>query len=188
MMPGTPMPLPDWYDEAREDLESCDLAPKTMSFQPVQLERVDEYSTFFAEYDLQGKHLLLHLFPREGFEDGWSDGHYINRCQNCRAEVAMPSKPSELRPCPRCGHTGLIYVPGRVEEKGGVEFPEDARDIIKDAVDQVWLGEVAIELIPELGAYAVQLQHVRNTAKVVGLSEFVDAICEALHSKLSQNH
>lgn len=187
-MPGTPMPLPKWYDEAKETLSSCDLGSRTVSFQPVQMEKLDGYSTFFAEYDLQGKHLIIHLFPRGGIDDRWNEGHYVNRCHNCRVEVAMPKRPSDLRPCPRCGHTGLVYVPGRTEEKGSVAFPEDARDIIKESVDQVWAGEVAIEHIPELNAYAVQLQHVRNTAMMVGLQVFVGMICDALHNKLSNQH
>jgi len=185
-MPG--MPMPEWYGEAKEQLENEDMSPKEMSFQPIELEKVDNLPHLFAEFELQGGNVLIHFFPRAGLEDTWNEGHYINRCQSCRSEVEMPRKPSELKPCPKCGHTGLVYIPGRVEEKSETVFPENGTDLVKKAVDSVWMGDVAIDFIPELGAYAVQLQSARNTAMVVGLRDFVEKICVSLNEVLSETH
>lgn len=181
--------MPEWYGEAKEQMEGADVAtPMNMSFQPVQFEKVADLPHLFAEFDIREGDVLIHLFPRAGLEDLWTHGHYINRCHACKREVEMPSKPSELKPCPSCQHTGLIYVPGRVEEKAAVAFPKNARDIIKEAIDEVWMGDVAVEEVPELGAYAVQLQSARNTAKVVGPEEFVTKICLSLNHLLSEKH
>ena len=182
------MPMPDWYEDAKEQLESEDMTPQEMSFQPVELEKIESFANLFAEFELQGSNVLAHVFPRAGLEDTWNQGHYINRCQSCRSEVPMPSKPSELKPCPNCSHTGLVYIPGRTEEKSDVSFPEDGARLVKDAVDTMWMGDVAIDFIPELGAYAIQFQSARNTAGVVGVREFVTKFCEAFDGMLSENH
>lgn len=183
------MPMPKWYQEAKGDLEAvADKAPETVSFRPVRLEKITDYPDFFAEYDLREGDLLIHLFPRDGLEDEWTDGHYVNLCNNCKQEVPMPRKPSELKPCPSCGHTGLVYIPGRVEEKREAAFPINARELIKEAVDEVWMGDVAIEEVPELGAFAVQLQSARNTAKLVGPYQFADKVCEVFESLLARKH
>lgn len=186
-MPG--MPMPKWYQEAREELDTVkDKAPDTVSFQPVKLERILDLPNLFAEFDVREGDVLIHLFPRDGLEDEWSYGHYVNLCHNCRHEVPMPRKPSELKPCPSCGRTGLVYIPGRVEEKSFAAFPINARELIKEAVDEVWMGDVAIEEVPELGAFVVQIQSARNTAKLVGPLQFVDKICSALDSLLDRKH
>jgi len=185
-MPG--MPMPEWYDEAKEQLGETDKEPMNMTFQPVEFVRVENFPHLFAEYDIRESDVLVHLFPRGGIDDQWTNGHYINRCHNCKSEVPMPSKPSELKPCPKCGHTGLIYVPGRVEEKADVAFPANAQDMIKEAVDEVWMGGVAIDEVPELGAFALQLQSAKNTAGVVGTAEFVGKICSAFDRLLAEKH
>ena len=182
------MPMPEWYEDAKEQLEDTGKQPEKLSFQPVELEKVEKFPTHFAEYELQEGNVLVHLFPRGGLEDAWNEGHYINRCHNCKAEVEMPSRPAELKPCPKCGHTGLIYVPGRTEEKAEVAFPADAKDLIKEALDTMWAGDAALDFVEELGAYAIQFQSARNTAMVVGLPEFVEKFCEALDHRLSQKN
>jgi hypothetical protein len=149
------------------------------------MERVEDLPYLFAEYQTKGGDVLLHLFPRAGANDQWTDGHYINRCRSCRSEVPMPKSQRELRPCHRCKHTGLVYIPGRGEEASKVAFPANARDIIKEAVDTTWMGDVAIELVQELGAYVVQLQKAKNTANTVGLEKFVRQTCASLNALLA---
>ena len=178
------MKMPEWYTEAREKMGSVLSDPPPPMMAPPELEKITDLPYLFAEYGLKEGDVLLHLFLRAGAGDQWTDGHYINRCRNCRSEVPMPSQRS-MKPCPKCGHSGLIYIPGRSEEASKIAFPANARDVIKEAVDTAWMGDVAIELVPELGAYVVQLQKAKNTANMVGLEKFVRQTCSALNSLLA---
>ena len=175
-----PMEVPEWAgDLTKKMAEEFERHPKNIQHGVVGLKAVTCFSTFFAEYDERDDDLILHFFPRAGDQDRWDEGQYLNRCSSCQREV-----PAELaknrKPCPKCGHIGLIYVPGRREEKAKAEFPSDMADRIKRAIDKVWMGEAAVELIPELGAYVVQLQSVLNTLHVVGEENFVDSLCSSL--------
>lgn len=185
----TSMKMPSWYNDAKKEMEgSFDETPQDVSFRPSYLELVEDYPNLFAEYELRDQDLLLHLFPRGGLEDRWSDGHYIGRCHNCRREVELPSKPAELKPCPNCQRTGLVYIPGRGEDKAEVSFPENAKTLIKEATDVAWLGEVAIDFVEELGAYVVQFQKAVTTVKLVGSRKFVYSVCDALNDMLGEKH
>ena len=97
----------------------------------------------------------------------------------------MPSNQKEMKRCPKCGHSGLIYVPGRSEEATVVVFPANVKDLIKKAVDTIWMGDVAVELVPELKAYVVQFQKAKSTAKAVGLEKFVLQVCSKLNALLT---
>ena len=177
----TSMPTPSWAEEMKDQMAEAYQNVEAAKFKPIDLSKITSFSTFFAEWMLKDKDLLVHLFPRDGAGDRWDDGKYINRCRNCRAEVEYPKRLNEMKPCHRCGHTGLVYVPGRVEERSTkAEFPADMADYIKSAADKVWMGDVAIDYAPELGAFAVQFQHAKNTLNTVGESEFLDKFLEEL--------
>jgi len=182
-MPG--MKMPDWYGEAKEKMVEVLAEPPPSMSNPLELEKITDLPYLFAEYNVKESDVLLHLFPRAGMTDQWEDGHYINRCRSCRSEVPMPASRTQMKACPKCGHSGLVYVPGRSEEASKVKFPDNARDIIKEAVDTAWMGEVAIEMVPELHAYVVQLQKAKNTANTVGLERFVRQTCLALNTLLT---
>jgi len=157
------MPIPEWAadGELRSQMKAA-MGQESVAgrFQPENLNRVDNYSTFFAEWDMKDQTVLLHIFPRAGAEDVWSEGYYLPRCRRCRKELPRELAASR-KPCPACGHTGLIYVPGRNEEGNAkVHFPTDVLTRVKRAVDEVWEGNVAIEPVKELGAAVVQFQDV----------------------------
>lgn len=182
----TGMPMPDWYNEAKNSLEEVMADSSMTAPPPPDLEKVTDLPYLFAEYCVKGEDVLLHLFPRAGESDKWADGHYINCCRNCRAEVPVPRDPRAVKACPRCGHSGLIYIPGRSEEKAAaVSFPSNTRDLIKEAADTMWAGDIAVELVPEFGAYVVQFQKAKNTANLVGLELFVRKLCEPLNGVLA---
>lgn len=183
-MPG--MKMPDWYTEAKEKLPTVLAEPPPPMSAPPEMEKVTDLPHIFAEYVVKGSDVLLHLFPRAGEMDKWVDGHYVNRCRSCRSEVPIPENPKAVKKCPKCGHSGLIYIPGKAEDASKVaSFPTSAREIIKEAVDTMWMGDVAIELVPELGAYVVQFQGAKNTANTVGLEKFVRTACSALNDLLA---
>jgi len=142
-------------NEVREMLR--DRIEEGVGFRPVDLSKVDNFSTFFAEWMEKEGTLLVHLFPRAGSQDQWSDGHYILRCRSCRAEVSEEVGRNR-KPCPRCGHIGLVFVPGRVEEKSKVRFPGDVLARTKRAADAAWVGDIAIDQVPELAAIVVQFK------------------------------
>lgn len=123
---------------------------------PIDFTPVTDFSTHFAEHTFKDSDLLVHVFPRAGE----SDRYY----------------PAEIRD----GN----YIPGRFEEKATVTFPGNVRDLIKQASDKAWMGDVAIDLVPELGAYAVQFQGAKNTVKGVGTGKFVDTFCAELDALL----
>jgi hypothetical protein len=168
--------MPEWYEEAKEQMKGTPMGvPTGATMRPVELDRLTDLPHLFVEYGVKESDVLIHLFPRAGVEDQWSDGHYINRCHNCKSEVSVPGKP-----CPRCGNLGLMYIPGRVEEKSPVAFPKNMLDLIKECVDRVWIGEVAAEEVPELGAYVIQIQRGMSTAVAAGLETIVRRICTPL--------
>lgn len=176
----TSMPMPDWYTgmkEKKDQVFDAEVAPAATGFDPVVLEKVDVFSTHFAEFELRKGDVLLHLFPRAGAGDRWEMGQYINRCANCRGEVDIPENISKPKPCPTCQHGGLVYIPGRMEEKSSHAFPDNASSLIKAAVDKAWAGDVAIVFVEELGAYAVQIQRAASAADVAGPFNFVTVIC-----------
>jgi len=179
------MKMPEWYTEAKEKMGTVLSEPPPPMNAPPEMEKITDLPYVFAEYQVKASDVLLHLFPRAGETDQWTDGHYVNRCRNCRAEVPVPENQKAVKKCPKCGHSGLVYIPGRSEEASKVKFPANARDVIKEAVDAAWMGDVAIELVPELGAYVVQLQQARNTANTVGLEKFVRKTCLILNGLLA---
>lgn len=180
------MPMPDWVDDVKKKMvQMVQDAPDQASYGVRKLKPIIHFSNLFAEYDIRENDILLHLFPRRGADDQWSEGHYINRCKSCHREVGAP-RGATMKPCPSCGHCGLVYIPGRQEEKASVIFPSNMRDIIKEAIDNAWMGDVAIDLIPELGAYSIQLQNAKTAAKVVGVEKFIDRVCEEIDERLDE--
>lgn len=182
--PAPSMPMPEWADEAKGELQQA-LSAASAPFKVKEMEPITDFSTHFAEYFAQGDDFVVHLFPRNGSGDRWEEGHYIPRCRSCRSEISLP-KGNQLKPCPRCGHAGLVYIPGRKEEKATVVFPGDMRDRILKAADANWMGDVAIDLVVELGAYAVQFQGAKATAGVVGYDRFADGFCSMLDEFLEE--
>lgn len=153
------MAVPEWAKNAQEDLAK---AHQGLSYEKAgasirQLTPVTDFSTHFAEYEIKGNDVLVHLFPRGGNEDRWYPESY-------NAEGT--------------------YIPGRREVKASVSFPKDAAARIKAAVDAMWQGSVAVEEVPELGAFVVQFQGAKTTSAVVGVDKFVDKFCEELDHRL----
>lgn len=182
---GSELPIPDWA-QGESDLrgEYDRMVAGSEGVQPFKLDVVTNYSTFFAEWKDHDDTVTIHLFPRNGAEDQWEAGHYVLRCRKCRAEV--PEDIAKARkPCPRCGHVGLVYVPGRLEARSEIVFPKDVLTLVKTAVDSVWDGNVAIDNVPELGAVAVQFQGISfSDAEVAArmMEEFFDAFDGQLES------
>ena len=168
----------------------------TTTTQPVEFNRVTDYSTFWAEWEIREDDVLIHLFARAGRDDVWTDGHYIGRCRRCGRER------KELKGVCACGHMGLVYVPGRCEVRTATQFPGNMRDIIKRAVDACWMGNVAIESTADLyartdnelgvrpgqdpGAWVIQLQGAGqgdHAGMSLMLGRLFDGIDEGMESK-----
>lgn len=154
-----PMPVPGWAKEAREQMfkehEKIDYAKA--GARPRDLKPIEAFSTHFAEYEVKGNDVLVHLFPRGDENDRWYPEEYKD---------------------------GKYYPARREVKVEGVVFPDDVEKRVKDAVDKVWQGSVCIEMVPELGAIVVQFQNAKTTAEVLGVSKFVDKFCEELDSSL----
>lgn len=179
------MPMPEWVGEAKEEWDKS-AAHKGAPFKVREMTPVTSFSTLFAEYFFQEDDFVMHLFPRNGRGDVWEEGQYVDQCRACRSRVVMPKDLKKMEPCPRCGHCGLVYIPGRKEEKATVIFPGDMRDRILKAADATWMGDVAIDLVVELGAYAVQFQRAKTTATLVGPEKFADGFCSKLDELLEE--
>ena len=80
----------------------------------------------------------------------------------------------------------MLYVQGRNEKGHSAKFPDDVQKRLVHAIDQVWLEGVAIEEVPEVGAYVMQIQNAKNTANTVGLERFMDKLCEAFDAALER--
>lgn len=102
---------------------------------PAKFNTIDAFSTFFGEWALQGKSIVVHLFPRAGAADTWYESRYIDN--------------------------GRRYIPGRREFKPvGLSFPSNIEDAIKAAADAVTFGDVELSSVEELGAWAVRFRDV----------------------------
>ena len=163
---------------------------------PVSLNVIKSYSTLFAEWIIKENDIVMHLFPRLGSDDLWTDGHYINRCRRCDKERPDMSKPCE------CGHKGLRFVPGRQEEATSAKFPEDMFARITASLDKCWAGSAAVEstktlfkhtdseLSPppekDLGAWVIQFQGAwsgNEKATCDLIDKFLDALDASLDTK-----
>ena len=111
--PAPSMPMPEWANESKGGLQQM-IGEVATPFTVKGMQAVTDFSTHFAEYYVEGDDFVLHLFPRNGPSDRWEEGHYIPRCRSCHSEVPLPE--GKMKPCPRCGHAGLVYIPGRKEE------------------------------------------------------------------------
>jgi hypothetical protein len=156
------MPMPDWAKkEDREGLGQLlkDASPGG-SFKVLEFNRVSDYPRFFAEWVQRDDTHIVHLFPRANAEDQWTMGHYVNRCAQCRSEV--PMNIAGKKPCP-------------------VNFPHaDVMTAVKSALDKSFLGNVAVENIPEIGALALQFQGTEDMAPEKFLVPFFQAFHEEL--------
>jgi hypothetical protein len=152
------MPMPNWATEEARDANTEQMEQqKAEGVKAIALTPITNFSTLFAEWMAKEDDILVHLFPRAGEGDVWHSGSYDRHGD---------------------------YEPARREEKSSFEFPEDMRELISRAADKAWLGDVAVDYIPELVAYAVQFQDVRTTAAVVGPGKFVDTFCGALDKEI----
>jgi len=176
------LPVPDWA-KGESDIRNkmSEVVGGELSFEKHKLAPVTNYSTFFAEWMPREDTILVHLFPRNGEKDEWKEGHYIQRCRACRSELSEEVAKNR-KPCPRCGHVGLVYIPGRAEDRAKVQFPNDSISLAKKASDEVWMGNVAVEMVPELGALVVQFQDVTVDANEMFemMEKFFDAFDVAL--------
>jgi hypothetical protein len=153
------MPMPEWASEAREQMfkEHAKIDYDNAGAKPRELEPLTTFTSHFAEYEVKGNDVLVHVFPRGGEEDRWY--------------------PEEYR-------EGKYYPARREVKVEGVAFPEGAEAKAKAAVDKMWSGSVCIETVPELGAMVVQFQDAKTTAVISGLATFVDRFCESLDKEL----
>jgi len=139
------------------------------SYKLVELNKVLDFANIFGEWLRKEGDVILHLFPRGGKDDVWTEGHYIPRCLKCNTEIK--AAPGHVQPCPRCGGTRLRYIPGRFETVSDLRFPDNMEAIIKVAMDRSWHGDYAVdkgtvigrdssdeEVVVNLGSYAVQIQ------------------------------
>ena len=153
------MPVPEWAAEAREQMFSAHgkINYEKSGAAPRVLTAVTGFTTHFAEFEVKGRDVLVHLFPRGGESDRW-----------------YPETYKEGK-----------YLPARREVKiENVEFPDGIEDKIKKAADSMWQGSVAIEKVPELGAAVVQFQNAKTTAETLGVDKFVDRFCEEFDKTL----
>lgn len=157
------MPMHDDDREVRAALFDSVTVVDEVSAQmrALEFEPVIDFTTFFAEWAARDDDLVVHLFPRAGRDDQWTQGYFIPRCRRCRREVRVERDEAgrvvDARAC-SCGHRGLIYIPGRREQPSPVHFPGSIHDLVKAAADHVWEGSLAIERVDELGALALQFQ------------------------------
>jgi DNA-directed RNA polymerase subunit RPC12/RpoP len=172
------MNVPEWTEDLKQKFyEMSKTVPSESSLTPLTFRAITEFSTHFAEWGIRENDVLIHFFPRDGKDDSWEEGYYLPKCKRCKAPV-----PEEIaqnnKPCPSCGHMGLIYVPGRKEAKTALSSLNEAEPMLKKAIDAAWMGDAAVEFMPELGAWVVQLQGAKNTAVVSDGNKLVDKICE----------
>lgn len=180
------MKVPEWAGELKDkmvelhkkvDLEATPIGVKNLYV-------VEDFSTLFGEFEVRNDDVLVHLFPRAGPSDQWVAGRYIGRCKSCKRDVPVPKRAQDLKACPGCGHVGLVYIPGRQEEKVSCAFPGNMKDIISKAIDRTWMGDTAVDYVVELGAYVVQFQYAKTAAELVGVVQFVDRFCEEVDTLL----
>jgi len=183
--------LPEWTAEEKQKMlqKMVELAAKapTDPLMPVEQRPISDFTTFFADWELKGDDILVHLYPRAGAEDIWTSGHYEPYCAKCSSSVPVPKSRKDVKPCPRCGHTGLRYIPGRTErppEK--VAFPKNMDARLKVSADCVWMGDVAIDPVQELGSWVVQFQRALVTAKTMGVDQFIDKFLSRVDEELEK--
>jgi predicted RNA-binding Zn-ribbon protein involved in translation (DUF1610 family) len=181
------MPVPEWAGEMGGKMMDALGEEKDMGVAARSLEPVTNYSTFFAEWERRDKDVLIHLFPRNGAGDRWESGHYLPICHECRFALAREDA-EKRKACPRCGHVGLVYSPGTREQRTAASFPHEVKEHVKFAMDDAWMGDFAIDVIPELGAVAVQVQDASLTDVALGLllEKFFDSLDGRLDRGSSQ--
>jgi hypothetical protein len=185
------LPVPAWAEEQRMKMLEMMSATKIteVELDPHRLSIIDGFSTHFAEFDVREDDLIVHVFPRQGGEDKYTEGRYTNHCRNCGFEVPMPKSIKEINPCPKCKHTGLKYIPGRLETKNTLKFPTNMEQILTDAAKLFWMGDVAIEYVPEVNSYAMQFKDIRPSLNRTGVDneeDFVLKLCEAVDNSLEK--
>lgn len=91
---------------------------------------VDAFSTHFGQFAWVDGKLVVHVFPRAGENDKF-----------------YPPKYTE---------NGKQYIPGRLEKNAGIKWRGDIRQIIENACNEVTFGDVELDWIPELHAWALR--------------------------------
>jgi len=180
----TRVEAPSWAAELAKKAQELHAETPIKSLEFKELTVDENYTTFFAEYELRGGDMVVHLFPRAGAEDKYFVGQYIDRCIACRSQVPPLRHPLQLLPCPRCGKTGRVYVPGRLERRvENLNFPMGTGSAIKGAVNEVWLGDAAMDYVEELGAWAVKFFRAASVATGHGpglLDRFLEKVDQRL--------
>lgn len=150
----------NWEDQVKSIMSNWEQDPEKSSprVKPTDKNIVDSFSTHFLEHEFKKDDLLVHVFPRSGKEDRY-----------------YPSSLSKSG----------AYLPGRLEEPAkGVSFPDNIMERLELAIEAVWAGDVGVDYVPELKAYAIQFHGAANTLKKPGPSEFIDLFSEALDRNL----
>ena len=102
-----------------------------------QFNLVDYFDTFFGEWKQEGTNILVHLHPRAGKADIWYDARYVDQ--------------------------GRRYVPGRREIlPKGLCFPPQMEETVKAACNKVTFGDVELDFVKELGAWAIRFCDVES--------------------------
>lgn len=169
-------------NEMKEYIEKGNMS---LNFNVKTQQRVNSYSSFFAEWEERNagdlKTILIRLFPRDGMKDKWTDGYYLAQCKNCNTVLPQDIAVNR-KPCPRCSYAGLVYIPGRTENKPILLFPRNIIMLIKEAADQVWDGDIAVDVVKEINAIAIQFQdtNLTNEAKNKLLNGFFNELNRGL--------
>jgi hypothetical protein len=171
-------PANEWVEESRTKLFDALSSESNNQFRPVDLNRIEHYSTFFAEWKQEGSDIMIHLFPRAGAQDLWKDGHYIPRCKVCDRERDMKDLVGTERRACQCGSHALIYIPGRVEDRPDIEFPEDMEARIETALSSTWMGDYWVDTVEELHAYYLHVLDAFSTDQQTFelLTKFFDSL------------
>lgn len=173
----TEMATPAWAEEARKQMfEEHGAIDYTQGGAKVrELNKLLDFSTLFAEFFERDDTIVVHLHPRNGEKDRYY--------------------PEDEKDGKR--------IPGRLELSfRDIRFPDNMDDLIKEAADATWMGDIAVEPVSVLryeedddvevaepkeastGSYVVQFQGVKTTAHVIGPQKFVDTFCEKLDQLL----
>lgn len=171
------MPIPSWTKDVKKQMfEAHGAIDYNQGGAEVRsLDKILDFSTLFSKFFERGDTLVVQLFPRNGKED-----HYY------------PEKERDGK-----------LIPGRLDLSfRDIQFPNNMEELIKEAADDIWMGDVAIEPVAILrydddddvvvdepkekstGSYVVQFQGVKTAAHIIGPKKFVDTFCDRLDKSL----
>lgn len=161
----TEMPKPEWSDDSFNQIFEKDTGKGGAAFKIPDFVPVTCFSTFFAEYMVKEGDLLVHLFPRAGGKDEWSES---------RREVDTGARfPSGIEDKIR-GAADEVWQGDVAIVEGKIwKYPRANPDIVEDETVEV-----------SIGTYAIQFQNAGTAVKTLGIDKFMDKFCEELDARL----